>query len=184
MIISDPTSREWKRFEKARNQPCLPQTPFVMQDELDHIKHRHFPEVKISVCCCFVDYGHLACICHGEGKEAHIYVHEVLNHSETPLLIAEFVSKHELLHLDVPPREVEGKMTDHPPEFWNREQVLCPERHMAWAWIWRNFYDCLRVDRKKEGIRVLRDWREAAYRPRIPLSRIDPADYTAETQVL
>jgi len=185
MFICDPSSREWKRLAKARNQPCLPQTSFDLQEELEKARVQHFPSLSVGAACCFVDYGHLACICSDqEGKASTVFVHQILNHPDTPTEVAALICKHELLHLEIAPREIDGKNTDHPPEFWDREKAICPERKIAWAWIWENFLCCLRVDRQREGIRVLKDWKARWDLPRISLSRIDISAYSDKSTEL
>lgn len=171
MIITDPELREWQRLEKAWAQPCLPQTAFDLQAEIESARLRYFPAVSASPSYCFVNYGALVCICHKEGEGAGVIsVHELLNHPETPLEVATLICKHELLHIEIPPREVDGKLKMHPPEFWEREKEICPERVLAWAWIWENFWGCLRRNKRKECITVLKDWKKRWEWPRIPLS--------------
>lgn len=185
MIIRDPTLREWKRLAKARSQPCLPQTSFDLQEELENARIQHFAGIATSPHCCFVDYGHLACICSDrETGLASVYVHQILNHPDTPREVAALICKHELLHLELPPREIDGKSTDHPPEFWNRENVICPEKRIAWAWIWENLWSCIRVDKKREGITVLNEWKSRWDLPRIGLSEIDIAAYSDRSTAL
>lgn len=185
MIICDPSLREWKRLAKARNQPCFPLTIFDMQEELEKARVQHFPGLSVSVACCFVDYGHLACICSDqERKASSVFVHQILNHLDTPREVATLICKHELLHLEIPSREIDGKNTHHPPEFWDRERAICPEKNMAWAWIWENFWSCLRVDRQREGIRVLKDWKARWGLPRIGLSQIDNSVYSGRSTEL
>jgi len=177
MIIGDPSSGHWKRLARARNQPCLPRTSFDLHEELERARLQCFPDLRRPVTCCFVDYGYLACVCHSE-QAASVYVHQILNHPDTPVEVAAFVCKHELLHLEIPPREIDGKMTGHPPEFWDRENAICPEKEIAWAWVWRNFWICIRADRKREGIKVLREWKARWDGPRISLSQIDLSAYS------
>ena len=70
------------------------------------------------------------------------------------------IHKHELLHLVIPPREVEGTTRMHPPEFWEAEHTVCPERSIAWAWLWNNLGDCLKRRARLERIDVLRNWKK------------------------
>ena len=76
----------------------------------------------------------LACICHHQGR-ATIYIHQVLNHTDTPVEVFHRIHKHELLHLVIR-RDVEGmtRMIRRNPA--GRAGNL-PERSLAWAWLWR-----------------------------------------------
>ncbi len=56
-------------------------------------------------------------------------------------------------------RELNGRASDHPPEFFEREAQLNPTRQEAWDWIWGQFGAVLRVDTQREGIMVRRHWR-------------------------
>ena len=86
-------------------------------------------------------------------------MHQILNHSAVPIEIVDLICKHELLHLEVPPRVVDGKETNHPPEFWEREKAICPEREKSWEWIWRHLGSCLRHRPKLKEIDVTRNWK-------------------------
>ena len=113
-----------------------------------------------------------------------MFVHQILNHPDTPWEVASFVCKHELLHLEIPPREINGKIMDHPPEFWDRENAICPEKEIAWAWIWENFWMCIHSDRKREGIKVLKEWKKHWDQPRIDVSQIDISAYSDKSTEL
>jgi predicted metal-dependent hydrolase len=67
---------------------------------------------------------------------AHIWLHDILNRPATPAQVFRHILIHELIHLTVEPREVDQKVTDHPPEFWEIERRLSPERKQVWHWIW------------------------------------------------
>lgn len=67
----------------------------------------------------------LACIAHEDGH-ACITLHSVLNHPQTSERVIAFILQHELLHLLIPPREVDGQWKSHPPEFWDAERVRIP----------------------------------------------------------
>mgnify|MGYP001302722500 FL=1 len=92
-------------------------------------------------------------------QSADIHVHSVLNHPHTPKEVMMFIFRHELLHLEIPSRVVEGKSTSHPPEFWDAERSLCPERTIAWIWLKLVLFACLKVDRKREGTYVKSNWK-------------------------
>lgn len=158
MIIRDP--RELKRLERVRLQPCLPRTTFSSAKVLAGVRAQYFGDLDSPVDLYFVPCGPLACITMGMPSPT-IYVHEVLNHPETPLEVMTLICKHELLHLRMPPREFNGRVTDHPPEFWQEEARMAPERAEAWAWVWENLWGCLKRRPKLERIDVLPEWSRA-----------------------
>lgn len=95
----------------------------------------------------------LACIYHGPGKAGgNIYLHSLFNRSDVPQPVIEHVLRHELLHLKIPARVIDGKRIDHPPEFWEAEAKLVPWKSASWAWMYTAFWDALKVDRDNECI--------------------------------
>jgi hypothetical protein len=173
LIVTCGDLREWRRLAKARSQPCLPYTSFDLQRELESVRESVFPDLHLRTDCFYVSYGHLACICKDdEAGTATVYVHQVLNHADTPVEVARVICRHELLHLEIPAREVDGKMTDHSPEFREREAAISPERDMVWSWIWCNFGHYLHRMPKRECIKVLPQWRREWSLPRTPLSEL------------
>jgi hypothetical protein len=104
------------------------------------------------------------------GRDRHLVVfHPVLNHRQTPVEVLRFLAKHELTHIVRPPRLIDGYGETHPPEFWEHEAEIGPERYAAWAWIYKNLGRCLR--RGDQGIRVTGKWRairETARTPYMP----------------
>ncbi len=101
----------------------------------------------------------------GVGKHLLVF-HAVLNHRETPLEVLRFIAKHELTHLVRPPRMVGRAWEAHPPEFWEHEAAVGPERYAVWAWVQCNLGGCLR--RGEQGIRVTGKWRALREATRIP----------------
>jgi hypothetical protein len=101
----------------------------------------------------------LACIEVGSPLKA-IVLHSVLNHRQTPEEVISFIIGHELVHLVIPPREVDGRLTAHPPEFWEAEGKLFPERDLAWSWVHLMLGLCLKEDKEAECIFVKRCWKK------------------------
>lgn len=95
-----------------------------------------------------------------------IHLHSVLNHHQTPPEVLEYILIHELIHLVVHPREVEGKQTAHPPEFWELERRVAPEGGVAWYWIYSMLWEVLERDTEAEAIRVKRTWKRLMGRER------------------
>jgi hypothetical protein len=156
--------REASRLREARNHPCLNFLPFSPADVVAEVRSAHFPDLACRVSIHFVERGPLACVCHDE--EADIYVHQILNHDQTPRDMVSLICKHELLHLRMPPVEIDGEEVQHTPEFWEAEKAICPERTRAWAWIRTNLDACLKWRPRLERIDVLPGWRKVWNRPR------------------
>jgi hypothetical protein len=135
---------------------------------LADIHQRLFLEIDHEVRLEFVTRGPLACVVFSD-KSAAIYIHQLLNHSDTPIEVISLLLKHELLHLRIPPSIIDGRRVQHPPQFWEAEQELCPERTAAWDWIWFNLYDCLKERPQLERIDVRRNWRNVWNRPKAGL---------------
>ncbi len=81
----------------------------------------------------------------------------MLNRPGTPIELVRFIAKHELTHIIRPPRWDGNWYLDHPPEFWQLEFQVAPERFACWAWTHRHLSRCLRDGR--DGLSVLRTWR-------------------------
>ena len=151
-----------ERLGRARSQPNLEFVPFSIHSLLDDIRRRLFPDITHSVRICFVSRGPLACIAYNT-SHATIYVHQLLNRHDTPKSVMTLFIKHELLHLRIKPSKVEGnrRAVSHPPEFWEAEKAIAPERKSAWTWIWGNFFNYLKNRPRLERIDVLPSWRRA-----------------------
>jgi hypothetical protein len=162
MLLQD--IEEAGRLREARNRPCLSFLPFSPADVLAEARSAHFPDLTCRVGIHFVERGPLACVCHDE--DADIYVHQILNHDQTPRDVISLICKHDLLHLRIPPAEKDGEVMQHTPEFWEAERAICPERTRAWAWIWTNLGTCLKRRPRLERIDVLPAWKRVWNQPR------------------
>ena len=167
MLITN--SAEARRLARARAHPSLSLTAFSAAETLADVRTRLFPELSQQVDLYFVTRGPLACVYY-EDSFATIYVHQLLNHGETPLDVMRLICKHELLHLRIPPAVKHGKEVYHPPEFWEAERAMCPERRPAWAWIWMNLAACLKRRPRKECIDVLLNWKQVWNEPKLDLA--------------
>lgn len=87
-----------------------------------------------------------------------IELHAVLNHSQTPERVVRFILRHELLHVLIRPREIDGRLAAHPPEFWDAERRF-PDRLLAWSWVKLTLGSCLRPNQTKECTFVTRKWK-------------------------
>ena len=113
----------------------------------------------------------LACV-ETKARPVAIHLQSLLNHYQTPESVVGFILLHELLHLVIPPREVSGSETSHPPEFWATERRLAPERDLAWYWLWLEFGPILKRDSKAECIRVASAWKKQMNKKRVPMVEI------------
>ena len=170
MLLTD--IKEARKLARAREQPNLCFVRFSITDTLAAIKAAHFPDLTAEIAIHFVSLGPLACV-YAEETEPVIYVHQLLNHQETPLTVISHICKHELLHLRMPSVKVNGKWIHHPPAFWAAEKALCLERKKAWAWIWTNLGGCLKRRPRLERIDVLRDWKDIWSLPKIGIEQCE-----------
>jgi hypothetical protein len=156
MILTDLD--EARRVRRARCQPLLTFSRWPLPDLLATIRGEHFPELATTPPVHFVRRGPLACICHVADQSPAVYMHEILNRADVPEIVFTLIGKHELLHTRIRPREINGEEVNHPPEFWEAERALAPERADAWDWLWRNLGVWLIVRKKEEGIFVENGW--------------------------
>ncbi len=158
---------------RAQLYPELSWLGFSVDDLLAEVRETTFPRLKARPRWRFARTGPLACV-EDDSDGADIWLHTLLNHPETPERVLRFILIHELLHLEVPSREVEGKWCSHPPEFWARERELCPDRRLMWLWIYMNFDDCLHRDKDAQGILVRpRKARRHLAEGRVPLELLE-----------
>ncbi len=157
MIITN--LRELKRLKAARERPILPYNDLLLSETFERIKNYYFNDISAFITYYFVMHGPLACISIGT-SEATIYIHNLLNHPETPIEVMSLVFTHEILHVKVKPRIIDGHEKQHPPEFWEQEKIIAPEREKAWHWIWGNYLTCLIPRPRLERIDVLPEWKE------------------------
>jgi hypothetical protein len=147
-----------RALNDARTRPGLDFLPFSSADLLIAIQGELFADIPHDVRIHFVARGPLACITDQETR-ADIYIHQLLNHSATPSEVIRLIIVHELLHLRIPPVDVQDRVLQHPPQFRAAERELLPDRRDAWAWIWGNLWSCLKIRRRLEQIDVLSNWK-------------------------
>ena len=150
--------------EQAERSPHLAFTLPNVQALLEQIRVTRFPTISDRLEVFFIDGPFVACIYHSSHSPLSggtIFLHDILNRPEVSPAVFEYILTHELIHLIVRGREVEGKMTTHPPEFWEMERELVPNRDVAFSWLWLSFSRVLKRDKEHEGIRVKRRWKRA-----------------------
>ena len=138
-------------------QPKLPFFAFNIYSVLRRVQKRFPSLAEKCVPVWIMNQPTLACI--ENGQSTSISLHPILNHPQTPELIIEYILTHELLHLVVGPRKIDGIFKQHPPEFYDAEKRIFPESGQAWAWLTLVFGNCLKKDSKKECVFVKMWWR-------------------------
>lgn len=126
---------------------------------LEAVRRRRFPAIDGPIVVEVSGRGTLAYIESGGSIAPRVIAHAILNDAHVPAWVRAFVYTHELLHLEVRPRQIGKRLVDHPPEFWAREAELCPERDQAWRWIWANLGECLLKRPRLECIQVTGRWK-------------------------
>ena len=149
----------------------LPMFGFALSALLTQVT-RDFPELSSKrVEVWMRNQPTLATVCSEEGKVV-VALHAVLNHVDTPERVVGFILRHELLHMIIPSREVDGRNSAHPPEFWNVESGF-PDRRMVWSWLLLVLGCCLRRDKSKECMFVTRKWKARMNDTRPSLDEIE-----------
>ena len=144
--------------EQARGHPEFSLLGFNLRGLLDHVR-TGFPALAGKpVEVWLQSQATLACVA-DEGASACIHLHSVLNHPQTPAGVIAFILGHEMLHLLIPPRDVDGERKSHPPEFWETERQMFPEGGIAWAWLIVVLGGCLKRDKRRECTLVKRNWK-------------------------
>ena len=166
-IITD--IRESRKQKLARCQPLISFLSFSATALLDEIHEKLFPDVDQTVELYFVTRGPLAFIAHNK-NDASIYIHQLLNHSDTPIEVIVLILKHELLHLRIPPTIENGKRESHPPAFWAAEKAIAPDRDSAWAWVWQNLWSCVKQRPELQRIDVLPGWKRVWNQPKTDIA--------------
>lgn len=83
----------------------------------------------------------------------------MFNRPDVTQPVIEHVLRHELLHLKIRLREIDGKLVHHPPEFWEAEQALVPWKEASWGWMVLAFWDVMKTDVPNERVWVKKSWR-------------------------
>ena len=161
----------------AISQGELELVRFDTTELLREIQRTLFPNISSHVTC---HYGRIPTLgfVQRQGENRHVIsLHSLFNHPDTPELVVRHILIHELLHIEIPPRELrEGELDprvsrkkrgeshekmgpiSHPAEFWVRERALSPMRLVALKWIFEAFGGRLKYREREEGIWVRR-WR-------------------------
>jgi hypothetical protein len=106
-----------------------------------------------------------------DDDEIVINLHAVLNHAQTPEQVIGFILRHEMLHMIIPPREVDGIVVSHPPEFWAVERDF-PDRVPVWNWLTVSLGSCMRSNKKQQCTFITREWKTRMCGRRLSLSQV------------
>jgi hypothetical protein len=142
---------------KSHGHPELPFFGFDLYSVLTRARSRLPLIADHPVALLILKQPPLACI--ETSDKPCILLHSVLNHYQTPEMVVDFILTHELLHLLVPPKEINGIMKSHPPEFREAERRTFPEVELAWNWLIMALGPWLKRDPKKETTFVKATWR-------------------------
>lgn len=164
------------RYQPLLFQPVPSLLGFSLTETVEEMRAVHFPDLDEQIEVRIASEGALAFVQRQfMGPQKHLVVfHPVLNHPETPVEVLRFIAKHELTHLARPGRLIDGAYESHPPEFWEHEYAIGPERYAVWAWIHKNLNRCARST--KRGYRVRRSWHahmktaRTPYTPSLPFN--------------
>ena len=134
-----------KKLLADRQSPNLHFISFSVREVIQDVQTMYFPDFDLPVAFYFVTSGSLACCSEDRNSKVFsIYAHEVLNHRDTPREVIALICKHELTRHLIPPRKIGKKMVDHPPEFWEYEKQIAPERGNVWMWVHVNIGGCIK----------------------------------------
>jgi len=146
---------------------------------LSAIRQSAFPNLTAEVSHLYCVRPTLASISKINPERYVISLHSILNTHKTPEYVIRHILIHELIHIEIPPRDLipgeddprlkekrRGKRDcpplgpiSHPPEFWERESGLSPERESAMGWIIEQLWSFIKLDSQAERIEVKPNWR-------------------------
>ncbi len=164
-------------------QPELELVSFNTSELLSRIRAAHFPHFTSQISHLYTTIPTLASITTLQPKRHIISLHSILNHPTTPEPVIRHILTHELIHIEIPPRELRhdeddprprgrrGRRTSHtplgkishPPEFWQREATLSPESSSAMEWIYLELGPYIKVDPVAERICVKPNWKSCGW---------------------
>lgn len=119
-----------QRFQRAGIQPELPRRDLTRI--VAGVSNRHFGGAYNDVTWCFVRGRTLASIVL---RTRLIQLHNVLNASDVPDYVFAMIIFHEMLHIEIPELQTQGKKDAHPPAFRKAERERSPHLDEAWKWI-------------------------------------------------
>ena len=147
--------------KKPKGYPEISFLSFDVLDLLARIQHEMGLDAVGPVTFSLQTMETLACIRWEQGKPGgDIFFHSLFNRPDVPQPVIEQVLRHEFLHLKIRPREIDGKLVHHPPEFWEAEQALVPWKEASWGWMVLAFWEVIKTDIPNECVWVKKSWRK------------------------
>jgi hypothetical protein len=136
-----------------------------------------------SITCRYPLMKFLAGIVHVAADRHIISLHSILNHPDTPEFVIRHILIHELIHIEIPARDLREGEDDpriarqarrkrttrpaallgpisHPPEFWERESQISLKAEPAMEWVSEELGGWLQYDEHPEAIMVREKWRK------------------------
>ena len=146
--------RSWKdELFNLHDTPALYELPnlsFCIHALSNEVARTKFPDFEVLPAVFFGKMKRIAfCERLPSGRET-VLINSVLNSPSTPREVIEAIVIHEFLHFVIRPREVDGKLKAHPPEFFIREKEISPNISLAWGWFQIMFLSDLVRDEKNE----------------------------------
>ena len=144
-------------LSKIDDKPAFYEFPtlsFSLREFADRIRRERFPTLPREIPIYFGKMKTIAFVSFANFEKPYVVINSVLNYPTVPKEIFDLIVTHEYLHLVVPGREIDGKMSLHPPEFFSRERELCSYTEQGWSWIYHTFGVDLVRDRAHEQTRI------------------------------
>jgi hypothetical protein len=151
-------------------EPQLPMFSFSLPSLLNEVRGE-FPELLSKRVTVWLRIQPTLATVQLDDNEVVINLHAVLNHAQTPEQVIRFILRHEMLHMIIPPREVDGVVVSHPPEFWAVERGF-PDRVPVWTWLTVSLGSCMRSNKKQQRTLITRGWKTRMYGRRLSLNQV------------
>ena len=149
-----------------KGYPELSFLSFDAMELLTSIQAEMNLDPPLSCTLCLQTMETLACIRLQDGcAGGEICLHSLFNRPDVPWPVVSHVLRHELLHLKIPAREIDGRIVSHPPEFWEAEASLIPWRQTSWLWMRLAFGEAIKVDPVVEHLTIKRTWKRLRQAP-------------------
>lgn len=148
------------RTDKLKESLVLPFFSFDVYETLKKAR-RLFPELDSTLIRVWIQPQETLAFIRSIDTQHTIYLHEILNHPDTPEEVIEFIFIHELIHTRIPGRKIKGVMKMHPPEFIEEEKRLAPDSSNCMGWIYINLGAHIYVNKKREKIVVKKEWEKS-----------------------
>lgn len=162
-----PITHEWERYRswgayrralENERKSELPWFSFNVYDALESCRKKvpGIPEHPVAL---FFSPSRTLANIDTRPDSCRILMHSLLNRADVPREVIEYILLHELVHLVVPPREIEGKLKSHPQEFWELANGISGQGDIVWGWIWLATMGISKGDEEHECIFIKPSWK-------------------------